>query len=1333
MAYPESPVALDTYPDDGNSISLYWSLSEDDPIGNASGPADIIWYNISMNDTGQGASGSKHVIISLGPGNSSYKVENLINNVPYYFIITSVDDVNNIGNSAEVFDTPTDDLVGSPINLKAVPSGWANVSIFNLQWTNPFDNSSIVEAYYKLDNAPTFNNDFTGNDTGLDINSLLLTDPLSEGLHRVYVWLRDGENNRDYTTAKYVNIFYDGTAPASPSGLTGVPGSWSGTNSFTLVWSNPAEVSGIGGVYYSINMPPMANDDGIFTQGININQLTNIILPGGEGVHTIYVWLRDNANNTDYSTNVSVMLYLDTTAPGEPQDLQTTPSSWTNVNSFEVTWTNPTDLSGIVGARYQIDIFPTSDTDGTYVAGIDITRIQNIKVSFTGSHIIYVWLVDSASNTNYVNWNTTMLYFDINPPAQPITLQADPIYWTPVNTFKVNWTNQWDHSGINGVFYKLNSPPNNNTDGVLVTGAGIRELYNITVPNNGTHNFYIWLKDTAGNINYQNYTFLQLFYDGLAPGAPENLKPYPTNVWTSNNSFAVSWDNPNENSGIAGAYYKLGSPPSSNEDGVYLDRLGISYIEDLTVNGAGRHQIYVWLIDRMGNVNFQNSSVVDLLFDDLPPEPPVNLQVTPDKWSSKNQFNVTWTNPQDHSGIYGLYYKITMPTKLLVKKLVIQDNISSLINITAPGQGEFRIFVWLIDNAYNYEEARNSSQILQYDISSPDIAHSRVTYATEGLPITISAIVTDYYSKVNEVKLFYKHQSDDTYLEQVMTNIGTIFTGEIPVEFVTNETISYYLYASDIVDGPNIVYYGKNGETPYEPGPTTDIDITITKDDIIPPMIVHQRVTKGTAGVKIALTATVTDDGSGVKEVRIYYRSKSDTLFNTATMSNGNPYYYEIPEQIVTTYGIEYYLYAVDNSPRSNDVYFGRDGLTSVDPASDGRYIDITITAEDDLPPVIIFGPEVSKITATSATIVWITNEPADSLIDYGLDTNLTIHGFNESYITLHSFILTDLTHDTTYYFMVSSKDRNSNGPTRSDIINFKTMKPGEEDSDGDGIPDNEDLDDDNDNIPDTWEELFGLNPNDHADADLDNDNDGYSNLREYLDDSDPTDATSTPISTIDTSTPIIIHEPVTQGQIYNPIEITATVVDEDSGVLVVKLYYKLKFDSTYTQINMTAGDNHIYSHELSGSVVTGDLEYYMEAIDLAFVPNKIYFGEEGLTNALPNHKTDLDVDVKGGTGGGDDDDGNILDDIGKPFGIDNGAVCLVVIIVIIVLIICFLLAIRSAMKARNMSRRATRYRSTTADGDAMVWEGDEIEELDEVEDLEITGDRVKKDELDVL
>jgi len=58
-------------------------------------------------------------------------------------------------------------------------------------------------------------------------------------------------------------------------------------------------------------------------------------------------------------------------------------------------------------------------------------------------------------------------------------------------------------------------------------------------------------------------------------------------------------------------------------------------------------------------------------------------------------------------------------------------------------------------------------------------------------------------------------------------------------------------------------------------------------------------------------------------------------------------------------------------------------------------------------------------------------------------------------------------------------------------------------DSDGDGTGDNADTDDDNDEMPDTWEAAHGLNPI-ADDAWEDPDGDDYSNLREYRFGSDP-------------------------------------------------------------------------------------------------------------------------------------------------------------------------------------------------------------------------------------
>ncbi|MFV8781666.1 hypothetical protein ACNKU7_04510 [Microbulbifer sp. SA54] len=62
-------------------------------------------------------------------------------------------------------------------------------------------------------------------------------------------------------------------------------------------------------------------------------------------------------------------------------------------------------------------------------------------------------------------------------------------------------------------------------------------------------------------------------------------------------------------------------------------------------------------------------------------------------------------------------------------------------------------------------------------------------------------------------------------------------------------------------------------------------------------------------------------------------------------------------------------------------------------------------------------------------------------------------------------------------------------------------------DSDGDGVGNNADLDDDNDTLPDGWEAQYALNPLDAGDAVLDLDADGLSNLEEFQQGTDPSDA----------------------------------------------------------------------------------------------------------------------------------------------------------------------------------------------------------------------------------
>ncbi|MFT5084237.1 MAG: hypothetical protein ACI9Y1_002290, partial [Lentisphaeria bacterium] len=60
-------------------------------------------------------------------------------------------------------------------------------------------------------------------------------------------------------------------------------------------------------------------------------------------------------------------------------------------------------------------------------------------------------------------------------------------------------------------------------------------------------------------------------------------------------------------------------------------------------------------------------------------------------------------------------------------------------------------------------------------------------------------------------------------------------------------------------------------------------------------------------------------------------------------------------------------------------------------------------------------------------------------------------------------------------------------------------------DNDEDGIGDVADLDDDNDGMPDVWEQQFALNPFDASDASIDTDLDGLTNVQEFENGTDPT------------------------------------------------------------------------------------------------------------------------------------------------------------------------------------------------------------------------------------
>ena len=87
---------------------------------------------------------------------------------------------------------------------------------------------------------------------------------------------------------------------------------------------------------------------------------------------------------------------------------------------------------------------------------------------------------------------------------------------------------------------------------------------------------------------------------------------------------------------------------------------------------------------------------------------------------------------------------------------------------------------------------------------------------------------------------------------------------------------------------------------------------------------------------------------------------------------------------------------------------------------------------QDTTPPTIS-NVQVTDITETTATITWTTDEPADSVVEYGTTTNYGYTKSDSTLVTSHSITLTGLSPGTTYHFRVKSTDAAGNTAVSQD------------------------------------------------------------------------------------------------------------------------------------------------------------------------------------------------------------------------------------------------------------------------------------------------------------
>ena len=323
---------------------------------------------------------------------------------------------------------------------------------------------------------------------------------------------------------------------------------------------------------------------------------------------------------------------------------------------------------------------------------------------------------------------------------------------------------------------------------------------------------------------------------------------------------------------------------------------------------------------------------------------------------------------------------------------------------------------------------------------------------------------------VSSVNITWSHS--DLHDNDALTDDGD---GTWSLTVILDDSLQKLIYSLQVNDSSSNIHRG-----PVKNVSVIDNDLPVFGTDGTP--------SSATTGDPIVFKIAMSDN-IAISQVFAEYWYGEAVVTNPAklNMSGTGPYIGQITAAN-TLQVLNYRFTAKDTSGNARTTTRAEVGMVDDDVpviGTDGTPGSISLTGS------LVFSVEISdNIAIRNATVEYWYGNDTDHL------TAVLIPDVENSIIKISKSLIVDEGATSHLYYRFRAVDSSGNEFTTGiGMINITELHI---DTDGDGMIDYRDNDDDNDNMPDDWEIMYGLNPLNASDAENDDDGDGLSNFREW-------------------------------------------------------------------------------------------------------------------------------------------------------------------------------------------------------------------------------------------